>query len=64
MEVVITPDLFPMTNNIEDAYEIRSLIEELKEEKVIPRNMSKGEFMLDCMVRCLNEYRKDIVVYD
>ena len=64
MEVVITPDLYPMTNNIEDTYEIRSLIEELKEEKVIPRNMSKGEFMLDCMVRGLNEYRKDIVVYD
>jgi uncharacterized protein (UPF0147 family) len=64
MTVVITPDLFPMTNNMAERNEIVSVLEELKEEHVVPRNMSAGEFMVECMSRGLNEYRKDLVVYD
>ena len=64
MTVVITPDLFPMTNNMDERNEIVSGLEELKEECVVSRNMSTGEFMVECMSRGLNEYRKDLVVYD
>ena len=64
MTVVITPDLVPMTNNMEERNEIVSVLEELKEECVVSRNMSTGEFMVECMSRGLNEYRKDLVVYD
>lgn len=64
MDVVITPDLFPMTNNRSERKEILSVLEELKTERVVPINMSTGEFMIECMSRGLNDYRKDLVVYD
>ena len=64
MNVVITPDLFPMTNNMAERNEIVSVLEELKEEQVVPRSMSTGEFMLECMSRGLNDFRKDLIVYD
>ena len=64
MTVVITPDLFPMTNNMAERNEIVSVLEELKEEHVVPRSMSTGEFMLECMSRGLNDIRKDLIVYD
>jgi|TARA_B100000902_G_C27189649_1_gene853250 hypothetical protein len=64
MTVVITPDLFPMTNNMAERNEIVSVLEELKEEHVVPRSMSTGEFMLECMSRGLNDFRKDLIVYD
>tara|TARA_B100001113_G_scaffold276073_1_gene230638 strand:+ start:171 stop:368 length:198 start_codon:yes stop_codon:yes gene_type:complete len=64
MTVVITPDLFPMTNNMAERNEIVSVLEELKEEHVVPRSMSTGEFMLECMSRGLNDFRKDLVIYD
>ena len=37
---------------------------DLKEEHVVPRSMSTGEFMIECMTRGLNDFRKDLVVYD
>ena len=64
MEVVITPDLHPMTNNISERTEILSVLENLKEERIVPINMSTGEFMIECMTRGLNDFRKDLVVYD
>jgi hypothetical protein len=64
MNVVITPDLFPITNNMAERNEIVSVLEELKEEHVVPRSMSTGEFMLECMSRGLNDFRKDLIVYD
>jgi len=64
MNVVITPDLHPMSNNISERTEILSVLEELKDEHVVPINMSTGEFMLECMSRGLNDYRKDLVIYD
>ena len=64
MEVVITPDLFPMTNNKAERNEIRALLTELKEENIVPVNMSTGEFTIECLSRGLNDFRKDLVVYD
>ena len=64
MDVIITPDLFPMTNNKAERNEILSVLTELKEEHVVPINMSTGEFMIECMTRGLNDFRKDLVVYD
>ena len=64
MEVVITPDLFPMTNNKSERHEILSLLTELKEEQIVPINMSTGEFTIECLSRGLNDFRKDLVVYD
>tara|TARA_R100000152_G_C6700063_1_gene129780 strand:- start:274 stop:471 length:198 start_codon:yes stop_codon:yes gene_type:complete len=64
MEVVITPDLFPMTNNAQERLEILSVLEQLKDEHIVPMTMSKGEFMIECLSRGLNDYRKDLVVYD
>ena len=64
MEVVITPDLFPMTNNKAERNEIRALLTELKEENIVPINMSTGEFTIECLSRGLNDFRKDLVVYD
>ena len=64
MNVVLTPDLHPMTNNVSERTEILSVLEELKDEHVVPRDMSTGEFMLECMSRGLNDFRKDLVVYD
>ena len=64
MEVVITPDLHPMTNNISERTEILSVLENLKEEKIVPINMSTGEFMIEFMTRGLNDFRKDLVIYD
>ncbi len=64
MEVVITPDLFPMTNNTTERNEIRALLSELKEERIVPNNMSAGEFTIECLSRGLNDFRKDLVVYD
>ena len=64
MEVVITPDLLPMTNKTQERLEILSVLEQLKDEKIVPINMSTGEFTIECMSRGLNDYRKDLVVYD
>ena len=64
MEVIITPDLYPMTNNRDERNEIRSLLTELKEENIVPINMSTGEFTIECLSRGLNDFRKDLVVYD
>ncbi len=64
MEVIITPDLYPMTNKTQERLEILSVLEQLKDEKIVPINMSTGEFTIECMSRGLNDYRKDLVVYD
>jgi|TARA_R100000781_G_C4040954_1_gene113950 hypothetical protein len=64
MEVIITPDLYPMTNKTQERLEILSVLEQLKDEKIVPINMSTGEFTIECLSRGLNEFRKDIVVYD
>ena len=64
MDVIITPDLYPMTNKTQERLEILSVLEQLKDEKIVPINMRTGEFTIECMSRGLNDYRKDLVVYD
>lgn len=53
-----------MTNNAQERLEILSVLEQLKDEHIVPMTMSKGEFMIECLSRGLNDYRKDLVVYD
>ncbi len=53
-----------MTNKTQERLEILSVLEQLKDEKIVPINMSTGEFTIECMSRGLNDYRKDLVVYD
>ena len=64
MVVVITPDLSPMINKFSDRKELVAVLNELKAENVVPATMVTGAFMLECMSRGLNDYRKDLVTYD
>ena len=64
MVVVITPDLSPMINKFSDRKELVTILNELKAENVVPVTMGTGDFMLECMSRGLNDYRKDLITYD
>ena len=64
MVVVITPDLSPMINKFSDRKELVAVLNELKAENVVPATRGTGAFMLECMSRGLNDYRKDLVTYD
>ena len=64
MVVVITPDLSPMINKFSNRKELVALLNELKAENVVPVTMGTGDFMLECMSRGLNDYRKDLITYD
>ena len=53
MEVIITPDLYPMTNNRDERNEIRSLLTELKEmldqtsrQAQLERKANEGENLM------------------
>tara|TARA_R100000458_G_C8084484_1_gene117809 strand:+ start:270 stop:431 length:162 start_codon:yes stop_codon:yes gene_type:complete len=52
-----------MTHKTDASREIATILEELKEEEMVPINMSTGEFTIECISRGLNEYRKDLVNY-
>ncbi len=62
MKVVITPT-FPVFSN-EDMLQWNDMLTELKEEGIVNHLMSISEFKLLCMERGLNEFRKDLRVYD
>ena len=62
MKVVITPSL-PLLSN-EDMLQWKDLLTELKEEGIVNNLMSIGEFKLVCTERGLNEFRKDLRVFD
>ena len=64
MVVVITPDLSPMINKFSDRKELVAVLNEFKAENVVTVTMCTGDFMLECMSRGLNDYRKDLVTYD
>ena len=62
MKVVITP-AFPLLSN-EDMLQWNDMLTELKEQKLVDNLMSISEFKLLCMERGLNEFTKDLRVYD
>ena len=62
MKVVIT-STFPQLSN-EEILLWHDILTELKEEGVVNKLMSISEFKLLCMERGLNEFRKDLRVFD
>ncbi len=62
MKVVIT-STFPQISN-EDMLQWHDMLTELKEEGIVNKLMSISEFKLLCLERGLNEYRKDLRVFD
>ena len=62
MKVVITPT-FPLLSN-EDMLQWNDMLTELKEQKLVDNLMSISEFKLLCMERGLNEFRKELRVFD
>jgi len=62
MKVVITPT-FPLLSN-EDMLQWNDMLVQLKEERLVDNLMSISEFKLLCMERGLNEFRKDLRLYD
>ena len=62
MKVVITPT-FPFLSN-EDMLQWNDMLITLKEEGLVNQLMSLSELKLLCMERGLNEFRKDLRVFD
>ena len=62
MKVVITP-AFPVFSN-EDMLQWNDMLVQLKEQKLVDNLMSISEFKLLCMERGLNEFRKELRVFD
>ena len=63
MKVVITPT-FQQTSNQEELLQLHDFFTELKENRLIPPQISISQFKLLCYERGLNEYRKDLRVFD
>jgi len=62
MKVVITPAL-PLLSN-EEMLQWNDILVELKEEGLVNNLISISEFKLLCLERGLNEFRKDLRVFD
>ena len=63
MKVVITPS-FPQVFDSAEMLRINDVLVDLKEERLIHPTMSISEFKQLCFERGLNEYRKDLRVFD
>ena len=63
MKVVITPS-FRQGFDSAEMLRINDVLVDLKEERVVNETMSISEFKLLCFERGLNEYRKDLRVFD
>ena len=65
MEVVITPETDSSVSVMKkDMEEIENILEILKKEKLLPTSISKTVFLLKCFDRGLNDYRKDLSLFD
>ena len=65
MEVVITPGTDSSVSVMKkDMEEIENILEILKKEKLLPTSTSKTVFLLKCFDRGLNDYRKDLSLFD
>ena len=62
MKVVITPAL-PLLSN-EEMLQWNDMLVELKEEGLVSNLISISEFKILCLERGLNEFRKDLRVFD
>tara|TARA_B100000900_G_scaffold379463_1_gene364390 strand:- start:589 stop:780 length:192 start_codon:yes stop_codon:yes gene_type:complete len=62
MEVVITSSLQQPSNG--DLLQLNDTLDILKEENLISKDINIVQFKLICMHRGLNEYRKDLRVFD
>tara|TARA_A100001515_G_scaffold100286_1_gene81138 strand:+ start:20 stop:214 length:195 start_codon:yes stop_codon:yes gene_type:complete len=63
MKVVITPS-FRQGFDSAEMLRINDVLVDLKEERLIHPTMSISEFKQVCFERGLNEYRKDLRVFD
>ena len=63
MKVVITTS-FPQTINSGELLMLKDILVSLKEERLIPYETTISEFKILCYERGLNEYRKDLRVFD
>ena len=55
MKVVITPS-FPQISNPEEMLQLKDILVDLKEERLIPYETTISEFRLLCYERGLNEF--------
>tara|TARA_Y100001937_G_scaffold3029_1_gene3906 strand:- start:104 stop:295 length:192 start_codon:yes stop_codon:yes gene_type:complete len=62
MKVVITPN--PQQSLDSELLEFNDILVELKENKLINKNISLNDFKLICLHRGLNDYRKDLRLFD
>ena len=63
MKVVITTS-FPQINHDEETLQLKDILVDLKEERLIPYETTISEFRTICRDRGLNEFRKDLRVFD
>ena len=63
MKVVITPS-FRQGFDSAEMLRINDVLVDLKEERLVNETMSISEFKLLCFERGLNEYRKELRVFD
>lgn len=63
MKVVITPT-FQRAFDSAEMLRLNDVLVDLKEERLINSTMSISEFKVICFERGLNEYRKDLRVFD
>ena len=63
MKVVITPS-FRKAYNSAEMLRINDVLVDLKEERLVNETISISEFKELCFERGLNEYRKDLRVFD
>ena len=63
MKVVITPS-FQQEFNSAEMLRINDVLVDLKEERLVNETMSISEFKEVCFDRGLNEFRKELRVFD
>lgn len=62
MKVVITPTF--SNNYDEELLQINDVLAELKDDRLIDQNTTVLDFKITCLHRGLNEYRKDLRLFD
>ena len=63
MKVVINTS-FPQISNPDEMLQLKDILVDLKEARLIPYETTISEFKLLCYERGFNEFRKDLRVFD